>query len=391
MLKATRQHSKDHNTRLVLRTIYHQGAVSRAEIARVTHLTPPTVSTLVGELIDSQFVVETGQGPSAGGKPPTLLDIAQDAYHLLCLDLGSQTFRGALINLRGEIVQQIGCSLLRQAQADPLELLHELIEGLMQAATAPIMGIAIGTPGLVDPEQGIVRRAVNLGWTDLSLRMLLEERYQKPVYVANDSHMAALAEYTFGETGESQHLVVVKIGQGIGAGIVLNGHIFYGDGFGAGEIGHLVVAPNGERCTCGNIGCLETMTSTRAILRHAQQILHDNAGIFTGNSSEVTWETVVESFESGNQVIQALVTDAGRHLGVALASLVAGLNIEGIVVAGRVAQFGDVLLAAAQKEMERRVLPTLAAKTKLRYATLGSDIVLLGCSAMLLKQELQVL
>ncbi|HEX8682627.1 MAG TPA: ROK family transcriptional regulator [Ardenticatenaceae bacterium] len=391
MKKATRQQTKDHNSRLVLRTIYHSGEISRADIARTTHLTPPTVSSIVAELIDSRFVVETGQGPSAGGKPPTLLNIAHDAHQLLCLDLGSQTFRGALVNLRGEIVGRSGISLVRHRQGDALQLVYDLVEVLTDAATAPLLGIAIGTPGLIDPEQGIVRRAVNLGWAELPLRQLLEERYEKPVYVANDSHMAALAEYTFGDSRESNNLIVVKVGQGIGAGIVLDGHIYYGDGLGAGEIGHLVVAENGEPCSCGNMGCLETTTSTRAILRRATTILRAQGAAPAGEEPEISWEAVVHGFEGGNGAIHEMIVAAGKHLGVALASLVAGLNIQRVVVAGRVSQFGEALLDAAHKEMTRRVLPTLAAKTDIRYATLGSDIVLLGCSAMLLKHELQVI
>jgi predicted NBD/HSP70 family sugar kinase len=139
------------------------------------------------------------------------------------------------------------------------------------------------------------------------------------------------------------------------------------------------------------MGCLETTTSTRAILRRATTILRAQGAAPAGEEPEVSWEAVVHGFEGGNGAIHEMIVAAGKHLGVALASLVAGLNIQRVVVAGRVSQFGEALLDAAHKEMTRRVLPTLAAKTEIRYATLGSDIVLLGCSAMLLKHELQVI
>jgi predicted transcriptional regulator len=246
MKKATRQQTKNHNTQLVLRTIYENGDISRADIARATRLTRPTVSAIVTELIDNQFVVETGLGPSAGGKPPTLLDIAQDAYHLLSIDLGSQAFRGAVVNLRGEVVERLSFPTHDRQGEAALQLVYKLIDGLVEISGAPLLGIGIGTPGLVDSRRGVVQRAVNLGWTDLPLRDLVENRYQKPGYLANDSHMAALAEYTFGPPRRSNNLVVIKIGQGIGAGIILNGQLYYGDGFGAGEIGHVVVAEDGQ-------------------------------------------------------------------------------------------------------------------------------------------------
>ena len=115
----------------------------------------------------------------------------------------------------------------------------------------------------MDATNGIVRRSVNLNWHDLPLRALLEERYGLPVYVANDSQVAALGEYTFGDGPGVENLVVVKVGQGIGAGIVLNGQIFHGETFGAGEIGHVAVVANGRQCRCGNFGCLETVASAR--------------------------------------------------------------------------------------------------------------------------------
>ncbi|MCI0393381.1 MAG: ROK family protein [Chloroflexi bacterium] len=381
MKKATRQQTKEHNTRLVLKTIYERGNISRADVARATRLARPTVSAIVTGLLDAAFVVESGPGPSAGGKRPTLLNVAHDAHQLLAVDLGSQTFRGALVNLRGEIVERRNYPLKQRKGQAAVELVYQLVDALLQVASAPLLGLGLGTPGLVNPHQGIVRQAVNLGWNELPLRDLLAGRYQKPVYLANDSHMAALAEYTFGQPRDSSHLIVVKVGQGIGAGIVLNGQPYYGDGFGAGEIGHLVVANGRELCTCGNFGCLETVASTRAILRQAQQI----AG------REMKWEAIVKAVQAGDEALQAMVVQAGRCLGLGLAALVGSFNVHHLVVAGRVAQFGDLYLAAARSELERRVLPSLAAGTRLSYATADDDLVILGSSAMVLQGELGII
>ena len=383
MMKATHQHTKNHNSKLILKTIYEQGEISRADIARETRLTRPTVSALVNELIADQLVLETGVGPSGGGKRPTLLAIDFDAYQIMAADVSSQAFRGALINLRGEIGARVEFPWRGEQGETAVNLIYALLDELQQAATKPILGLAVGAPGLVDPHNGVIRQAVNLGWENLPLKQLLAARYDTAVYLANDSQAAALAEYSFSAIRDSQHLVALKIGQGIGGGIVLHGQPFYGDGFAAGEIGHVVVAGgnDGRLCSCGNYGCLETVASTRAIVRQAAERLAN---------PQATWDTVVAALAAGDPAMTALVAHVGQHLGIALANLIAAFNVHQIVIAGRVAQLGAPLLAAARQEAARRTLPAMVAETEIRYASLGTDIVLLGCAAVILKHELGV-
>ncbi|MCA9951839.1 MAG: ROK family transcriptional regulator [Anaerolineales bacterium] len=391
MKKATRQQSKKHNRRLVLRTIYQYGEISRADIARQTHLTRPTVSGIVTDLIDAELVVETGQGPSAGGKRPLLLAIAADANQLISIDLSSRVFRGAVVNLRGDILTRLEFPTNNQKGTAALALTYKLIDALAAAATAPLLGIGIGTPGLVDPQQGLIMRAVNMGWQDLLLRELIEARTGWPVYVANDCHAAALAEYTFGRQTTSKNLVVIKVGVGIAAGIVLDGRSYYGDGFGAGEIGHVVVAEQGELCACGNVGCLEKMAGTQTILQKAQLIAANPTLSDLNVRPDVTWETIVAALEAKEPATIELIENTGKYLGVAIANLIGSLNIRHIVIAGRVTRFGDVLLNAARQETQRRVLPTMAAQTAISLSALGDDIVILGGTAMVLQRELGII
>ena len=391
MRKATRQQTKQHNMQLVLQTIYKNSGISRADIARTTKLTRPTVSSIVAELIENNFVIEIGQGPSAGGKRPTLLNIAHNAHHLVCIDLGSQVFRGALVNLRGEIIERTTFATNGRQQDEALRLVYQLIDTLLTHSTTPVLGIGLGTPGLIDPEQGIIRQAVNLGWLNLPLRRLLEERYQKSIYIANDSHMAALAEYTYGLGYDSHNLILIKVGQGIGAGIVLGGHPYYGDGFGAGEIGHVVVATDGEQCTCGNFGCLETTTSTRTIMQKTQTLASQQPDSYLAQLPIITWEGIVEAVEADDNVAHEIVTRAGKYLGVAVANLIAAFNIHQIIIAGRVTHLGNSFLAAIRDETKRRVLPSMAAETGIHYSELGENIVILGSSAMILKHELGII
>lgn len=380
MKKATKQQSKKHNSRLVLQTIYQHEEISRADIARATKLTRPTVSSIVSKLIKQNLVVETGLGESAGGKRPLILQIAYDAHQLISIDLGSHEFRGALSNLNGDITTRRTILTDSKKAEDALQLVFDLIDDLFEQASAPILGIGIGTPGVVNQESGVIHQAINLDWHDLPIRDLLVDRYDCPVYVANDSHMAALAEYTFGEQRDISNLIVIKASRGVGAGIVINGRPYYGDGYGAGEIGHVVVVENGEPCSCGNAGCLETVSSSTAILSKVRQSVPD-----------ADWAWVMDALQGGDAVATQTIADAGKYLGIAIANLIGNFNIHHIVIAGRVATIGQPLVDAMEQEIGRRILPSLAADTTITLSTAGIDIVLLGSAAMVLQHELGII
>ena len=392
--KATRQHTKQHNSRLVLKTIYDAGDVSRADLARMTGLTRATVSSIVASLLDKGLVAETGFGPSLGGKPPILLSMAEDARQLICLDLGNEKFTGAIVNLRGHFEYQVSLPVNGRTAESALNLVYELVDQLLANVTAPVLGMALGSPGLVDANAGLVKQSVNLVWHDLPLQHLLENRYHCSVYIANDSHLAALAEYSFGND-DTRNLVLIKMGQGIGSGIVLNGRIFYGEGFGAGEIGHVSVVENGELCSCGNHGCLETVASIRAMLRQAGTIADEIPTSLLAqlrlSDNTITWKTLQQACQQGDESAQKIVTQAGEFLGLAVANLVGILNVNRIVIAGDIAQTGDLFITAVQNKMRQRVLPKLAEETIVQYAAAESNLVLLGASALILSNGLGVI
>lgn len=389
--KATRAHTRIHNTRLVLKTIYDREPISRAAIARVTQLTRPTVSDAVARLAADGLVVDVGQGPSTGGRKPRLLSVVTEARSIIGIDLAGNAFRGGVVDLRGSILhrQQLVANGLSGEAA--LQQVYALIDDLMSQASSPLLGIGIASPGLIDTQKGMVRRAINLGWEDVPLQDLLLQRYPEPIYIANDSHVTALADYTFGEPGTSPNRIVLKVGRGIGAGIVVHGNLYYGDGYSAGEIGHVVVAENGELCACGNYGCLETIASTSAILRQAQAIAETQPDSDLASTPTLDWDSLVAAFAADDSATTALITRVGQSLGIAVANLIAAFNIHQILISGRVAAFGEVLLQAIQSEARRRVLPSMAAETNISFTTIGADIGILGSAAMLLKNELGII
>jgi N-acetylglucosamine repressor len=392
LLKATQQQTKTYNSQLVLKTIYERGPVSRAEVARLTQLTRTTVSDLVTEFQEQGLVEEVGYGPSVGGRSPILLSLVADSRHLIGIDLASDQFCGAVVNLRNEILHLDSVPIQSRGGETALERVYELVDRLIAGADKPLLGIGIGTPGLVDTPNGVVLRAVNLEWRDLPLGRLLQERYKLPVYIGNDSQLAALAQYMFGAQEHDRNLVVIKTGHGIGAGLVLNGHIFQGDGFGAGEIGHIAVVENGVQCRCGNYGCLETVVSTPAICRRAQDLACAHPDSLLNQPDvppgEMTINRVARAVRAGDATAQQIVRELGHYLGIAVSLLVGTLNVRHIALVGDLTLFGDPLAQAIRAEMLGRALPQLAQATEVALLDPSPDVVIRGAAALLLAREL---
>ena len=235
--------------------------------------------------------------------------------------------------------------------------------------------------------------AVNLDWQDLPLGDILRQRYGVPVQVANDSRAAALALQLFGDPGErSKNLVAITVGRGIGAGLVLGGELFHGDGFGAGEIGHTTVVDDGAACRCGRFGCLETVASSRALIASATDEAKENPGSFLGarlaEQGELRLADLAAGLASGDEPTRRVVAAAGRYLGQVVAGLIGVLDVERIVVHGSVASLGEPWLEAVRDEARRRSLALLARETRIEPAAPIGDLVVMGASALLLTAEL---
>jgi N-acetylglucosamine repressor len=393
--KATNQRTRLINEQLVLGTIYARGPISRADVARATALTRTTVSDVVDQLLSSGLAEEIGLGQSTGGKAPILVQVPSDARQLIGVDVGDSELNAAIVNLRGEIGTRVDLPLDGRDGELALDRLESLLDKLVAAADRPLLGIGIGTPGLIDTSTGTVLWAVNLDWRDLRLGERLQQRYQLPVYVANDSHAAALAEFTFGSSGEPRQgprsMLVVKVGRGIGAGIVLNGRLYQGDGFGAGEIGHTSVADNHRPCRCGSSGCLETIASTRAVVQRVRELAPHAPESSLHVSVEpdgIGFDELARAFAQGDPLAREVVIDAAHHLGRSIGALVGAFNVQRIVLVGEMTVFGEPWLAAIRREAHRSALALLADATTIEIGRLESNLVVLGSAALLMTREL---
>ena len=297
---------------------------------------------------------------------------------MIGLDLGEAQFSGAVVNLRGKILRSIHLALEGRNGDAAVQLVFRLVDALRADDRSPLLGIGIGAPGIIDTSTGTVRWSVNLDWAELRLGPLLEERYGVPVVVANDSHAAAVAELTFFRRPRPNNLIVIKVGRGVGAGIILNGQLFQGDGHGAGEFGHVSLGGADAPCRCGREGCLETMTSMRSLIEAAGAV-----------EPSITDESaLVAAFLAGDTAIRRIVLDAARELGVAVGWLIGALNVRHVLLVGPVAEFGDDWLGEVRRSARSSVLGLLARDTQIEFGHLHDDVVVLGASALLMEQQL---
>jgi len=391
--KATHQKTKQHNRDLVLKTIFEHESVSRAEIARLTQLTRATVSDMVSSLLEEGLVEEVGFGESIGGKAPILLSLVADSRYLIGLNLAQDKFIGAVVNLRGEIKETVEIPVDDSDGEQALEYVYRILDQLTQKGWKPLVGIGIGTPGLVNTQEGVVVNAVNLDWQDLPLAHLLETRYSLPVSVLNDSQATAIGEFVYGAGHPSEgNLIVVTVKHGIGAGILINGRLFQGDGGGAGEIGHVVVQENGSLCRCGKYGCLETVASTRAIIERANSLVPEYSNSeLAKNPKNITLNALEVACQTDDPLAKRVVTEAACYLGTSLANLISVLNIEKIVLTGDMPCFGEVWLGAVREAMMQAALTRMAQNTQLETGSLEFRACILGASAFMLLENYSLL
>lgn len=362
--KALPGDSRWHNRTLVLQTLYRQGPISRADVARATKLTKATVSDLVADLGEEGLVRTLGTQQSSGpGKPAVLIDLARTAHAIVSLDLsGHHLLRGAVCDLAGTVLHREEVPLGSARGGDATLLTAKLANDLASKSSVPILGLGVGTPGVVDTT-GTVRTAPNLEWHDEPLRKRLEELTGIPTVVANDANAAALAEHNYEDA--SDDLMVITIGHGVGSGLIVGGRLVTGSRFAAGELGQVMVGTD--------LG-LDVPYSRDQVLEHWLSVPNLTAALE----------------RAGDAGREAVLREAGGRLGVALAPVVGALNLAEVVLAGPEDLFAGTLANAAFELIQRRTMSDSHDALILRTSDQGTDLVLRGAMALVLQDRLGV-
>jgi len=369
---------------------------SRTELVERTGLGRAIVSQRVGELIERGLVLEGDPGPSTGGRPPRQLTFRADAGHLLVADLGATSVDVALTTLDGRILghhdEPAEIEVGPEIGLSRVEQLFDQLLATAHAVPGRLWGIGIAVPGPVEFATGRpISPPIMPGWDGYPIRERFASRFGAPVWVDNDVNVLALGEWRSGVAAGHDDVVVIKIGTGIGAGIISGGRLHRGAQGSAGDVGHIQVSDDPTVvCRCGNIGCLEALAGGGALGQAGEAAARDgrSARLRTAldQRGRVTAEDVARAASSGDPVAVAMLQGAGRRIGSMLASVVNFFNPSLVVIGGGVANSPDQLLASIRETVYRRSLPLATRDLLIQRSSLGGLAGVIGAASMVVAE-----
>ncbi|WP_298039842.1 ROK family transcriptional regulator [uncultured Microbacterium sp.] len=372
--KSRPQDSRRANRSLLLQELFTRGALSRADLARISGLTRPTVSKVIGQLLEDGIVRELApedeaappaQQPARAGKKGIRVAIRDDELNVIALDLSSPTHAlGARTDLRGRLLDTAEFPWNGATGERAIEIVQTLIMRLRSGA-AQTLATGIAVPGIVSGD-GYVRMGVRLGWHDVALSDRLTAATGIPTYASNDSQTIALGVHAYGAPVESarRSLMAVTIEHGVGAGFILDGMLFQGSQYAAGEFGHVTVDPDGPACLCGRRGCLDAIASAPQLRSRLEA--------------------------TGTERRAQELRSAGGALGLILAPIVSALDLDEVVVCGPADLVEGEFLRAAIDGIRSRNLDSVSHDVSMRYAGSGHEAALTGATALVLSKTLGI-
>jgi glucokinase-like ROK family protein len=376
---------------LIVKQLYFDNALSCAELSELFDKSIPSITKAVNELISEGFVVEHGYAPSSGGRRPLLYSIKPDAMYIVAVAMDQLSTRIQLLDLLNRPVADsftFDLKLLNNDEA--LETLIKSINSYIARTRIPkhkIAGIGMGMPGFINVRQGINYTYLNSGGRNLN--DYIREKTGLPVYIDNDSSLIALAEQRFGIAKAQQNVMVINLGWGIGLGMIVNGEIFRGHNGFAGELSHIPLSDDDELCACGKRGCLETVASMLVVVEKAIEGIKNGRATSLKNTddypSKALGDEILDAAGRGDQFAIELLADAAYKIGKALAILIHIMNPQTIVLSGRGARAGKILLAPIQQALHKYCIPRLAESTQLLISNLGFDAELIGSAVLMME------
>ncbi len=376
----------------VLRLIWQERAISRAEIARRADLSRSTVSEVVDTLLPTGLVSEGGPGESIGGRRPIVLNFEDGACFILGTEMGASHVAVVLTDLRGRVLHwEHRNHAVRTDPAGTRKALAELCESALasrKGAAQKLVGIGVAVASPVDPRHPFALSEVVLpDWKGASGLEALGERFGVPVMVDNDANLGALAEHWWGAGRGVHHFAYVKVGTGVGSGHVIGGEVYRGATGFAGEIGHLSIDPNGEPCVCGLRGCLAMHVGSPALVKRAAQLLGEY-GSSALAKGKLTMAAIEQAAIAGDALAVRVTREAAEYLGIAVAGMLNLMNPSVVVVGGGITELGDHFLEPLRETVKQRTRVSTSAGHTILMSELGPQTVAVGAASLVLKEAL---
>lgn len=373
--------ARKYNSSIILNLLRLEGAVSRASLAKKTKLTRSTISRIIDELIADKLVREVSLSQGRNGRPGMLLELDPQGGSAIGIEIGVNFISAMLTDFSGTVLWRDRITLPDETTSEVYLLKAEELAqhalGISDLSNLRKMGIGVGIWGLVDQNLGIIRFAPNLSWHNIPLSRTWEEKFKVPVYLENDANASALGEYYFGAGKNFENFIYLSMDIGVGGGIISHGKLFRGSSGYAGEIGHMVVDPHGERCSCGKFGCLETFVGRRVIIKRYQQR--------TGEK-DISLEEIIQRGMLGDEHAKQIFEEAANMLGLGLGNLINIFNPQRIILGWSLGQAYDLMLIKLLESTKCYALPQMLEKLDIVPYNAGADDCLLGCIALVLDE-----
>lgn len=377
--------------RAIIKELAFGRVISSIEVAERIQKSLPLTNKLLSEMVVEGILTENGYATSTGGRRPITFSILENRMYIISVSMDQFVTRIGLIDIHGvETLHIEKHELPLSNNNDSYRALLEIIQNYIKhpfVCREKLLGIGIGMPGFVDVKKGVNHTYLKPG-TNKSLRDSLEQDLGIPVLLDNDSSLVALAELTLGQARNTEHSMVINFGWGVGLGIIVNGELFRGHNGFAGEFSHIPVFTNNKLCDCGKSGCLETEASLLVIVEKAK------AELATGRVSalhdlpdevEAASETIIQAALAGDQLAVELLANTAYDIGKCIAILIHIFNPQKVIISGRGARAGSILLAPIYQAIHKYCIPRLASYTSVWVSDFHIRAEMLGAAALVLE------
>ncbi|KQO01770.1 MULTISPECIES: ROK family transcriptional regulator [unclassified Arthrobacter] len=371
---------REQNQQRVIAALMSGGPQTQAELSRQTGLSTATVSNIV-KVMAATGIVSTAPTTSSGRRALSVI-LNDNGQVAAGIDIGRRHLRVVLASPNYRVLQEASVALpLGHSAVDGLTAASDLLDSLLENGgirRRALLGAGIGIPGPIDRRTGtVVQGAILPEWVGINIHETFSERLRVPVFIDNDANLGALAQVTWGPHSAVDNLMFMKVGSGIGAGLVLNGSLYYGNVGVTGELGHTTINEQGVICRCGNRGCLETVASTSTMIELLGR----------GSNETVDTQRIIDWVLAGDTAALRVIDDAGVAIGRALAHMANLINPETIVIGGPLTGLGEILLEPVRRGLARHAVPIIGDTTNVCMSSLGDRAEALGAAAVVLAQQ----
>jgi predicted NBD/HSP70 family sugar kinase len=379
------------NRALVIRLIREKNICSRADLTRATGLKQSTITNIANDLIEGGLIRETGLIEGVRGRRSIALEFYGHHYKAVGVKLSRRLISVGLFDIAGnEYVMKEQPIPALQSPAEAIRDIVAVIKSVIQTVKEDdiLIGIGLALPGPFMSKEGrIILMTEFPGWEQISIRNELVKEFDLPIFTEHDANVGALAEWMYGHRKHSRGtMIYVAGGQGIGAGIIVNGEIFSGSLGTAGEIGHMSINFEGNRCECGNYGCLELYCSTTAMLKQAGQMLKQYSDSLL--KADASIDDLVECYLKKDELARFVVLSAASKLGVGLVNIIHAFNPDCIIIGDEVARFGNEFLDTVCYTVKDRILPSIYNQLNIELTSFTRDSALIGAATLATNQLL---